>query len=375
MLKRGPTDGQDATERPPPTRRVPFLGIFAFWTLFGLWSAQQNALVTVTSGESVESWPRLFVIPMGGAWFWALLTPIAMWITRRVRNGNVALVTAVAAHLGTFLVFHTMDAAVYAWLRDIAGVAPRTFIQLFFTVASYNGLVYVVVVMFTMALDYRAAFRDRALRAAQLETQLALAQFHALRAQLHPHFLFNSLNAISALIQKDPERAERMLARLSELLRIAIDTAGTPEIRLVDEVEFVKRYLEVERMRFGDRLNVRVELADDTYDSLVPSMVLQPLVENAVRHGVAPNPGPGSVEIHAEREGPALRIVVRDTGNGMKAGGTNGHRREGVGLSTTRARLARLYGDAQQLALVNLPGGGFESRVTIPFHRGEEEPR
>jgi sensor histidine kinase YesM len=137
-------------------------------------------------------------------------------------------------------------------------------------------------------------------------------------------------------------------------------------------VEFVRRYLEIEQMRFGDRLEVHFDVAADTFDSLVPSMLLQPLVENAVRHGVAPKPGPGRVAIRAERSGPDLRIVVNDSGNGMDAASLNGGAQEGVGLRTTRARLEKLYGSAQKLALVNLPGGGFESRVTLPFRRREE---
>ena len=353
-------------------RKVPLFGIFAFWTLFGLWSAQQNALLTVTSGDPVESWPRLFIIPLAGSWFWAAITPVIMWNTRRVHDRMHSRVRMIVAHIAAFLIVHVVDAAFYATVMDLAGTPTRPFSQLIFSIASYNVLTYGVVVMATIAFDYRAALRDRAVRTAQLETQLALAHFHALRAQLHPHFLFNSLNAISALIQKDPERAERMLARLSELLRIAIETAVTPEIRLHDEVEFVRRYLEIEQMRFGERLSVRFHLADDTFDSLVPSMLLQPLVENAVRHGVAPKPGPGRVEVRAERTGPNLRIVVFDSGNGMDSASLNGRAGEGVGLRTTRARLEKLYGSAQELALVNLPEGGFESRVTLPFRRREE---
>lgn len=267
---------------------------------------------------------------------------------------------------------HVVDAAFYSYLRDAVGSPTRPFSELIFSVASYNVMTYGIIVMVTLSLDYRAALRDRAVRTAQLETQLAIAQFHALRAQLHPHFLFNSLNAISALIQKDPERAERMLARLSQLLRIAIDTATTPEVRLVDEVEFVKHYLEIEQMRYGDRLSVQIDLADDTLDSLVPGMLLQPLVENAVRHGVAPHPVPGSVHIRTERSGRNLRIVVSDTGNGLVVKARSGNAVEGVGLRTTRARLEKLYGSAQELALVHVPGTGFETRVTLPFRREQE---
>src|SRR5690606_18555282 len=206
--------------------------------------------------------------------------------------------------------------------------------------------------------------------------QLATARFQALRAQLQPHFLFNSLNAISALIQNDPERAERMLARLSQLLRIAIETAVKPEIRLVEEVEFVRRYLEIEQLRYGDRLRVGIDLEDDTLDALVPGMLLQPLVENAVRHGVAPHPWQGAVSITARRRDGQLDIVVRDTGRGVSArsqrsGNGSG---AGVGLQTTRARLETLYGTRHTLELVNVAGGGFETRVTLPYKVEAEVP-
>jgi two-component system LytT family sensor kinase len=362
----------DTIEISASPRRLPFFGIFVLWTLFGLWSAQQNVLLTITSGGVVESWSRVLGIALASSWFWALLTPLLMWNTRRVRDRMSARVAVLTAHLATFLIVHVVDAAVYAMLRDAFGSPTRPFVQLVFSLGTFNALTYGVVVMVTTALDYRDALRDRAVRNAQLEAQLAMAHFQTLRAQLHPHFLFNSLNAISALINQDAERAERMLARLSELLRMAIDTAVTPEVRLIDEVEFVKRYLEIEKLRFGDRLSVGVELADDTLDSLVPSMLLQPLVENAVRHGVAPTPGPGRVEIRAERSGAHLHIVVSDTGHGMKTTAVNGGAREGVGLRTTRDRLEKLYGADQELTLVKLDGSGFETRVMLPFRRRAE---
>jgi len=262
---------------------------------------------------------------------------------------------------------HVIDVSVYSALTRVFAPEPRPVLPMLFTLATFNTITYGMIAVVTTVLDYQDAFRERSLRAARLEAQLALAQFQALRAQLHPHFLFNALNAISALIHKDATRADRMLARLSELLRLAIDTAATPEVRLIDEIEFVKRYLEIERMRFGDRLDVSVDLSVETYDAMVPNMLLQPLVENAVRHGVAPHPGPGRVEITAARDGQRLGIVVRDTGAGISAKTPN-EQRSGVGLRTTRERLEKLYGTAQELALVNVPGG-FETRVMLPFRR------
>ena len=215
------------------------------------------------------------------------------------------------------------------------------------------------------------AERERALRAEALAHR---ARLDALRWQLNPHFLFNALNAISSLIHSDPARADRMLARVSELLRIAIDTAVNPEIPLVDEVEFAKRYLEIERMRYGDRLDVRVELATDTTHALVPNMLLQPIIENAVRHGVAPHSAPGRVEVRTSRVGNNLSIVVSDTGDGFDFDDTADTRdTPGVGISTTRARLQTLYGSAQQLVFANVPGG-FETRISLPFRANGAAP-
>lgn len=355
-------------------RRLPFLGIFALCTLWGLWSTQQTVLVTLVSGGTVESWLRPLGLSFAAAWFWALMAPAVMWSTRFIRDRFSSRAQWTAAHGGAFLIVHVLDAATYTVASAAFAPAPRPFVQLIFSLTTFNALTYSIVAVVITALDYQDALRERGLRAARLETQLALAQFQALRAQLHPHFLFNALNAISALIHKDAARADRMLARLSELLRLAIDTATTPEVKLIDEVDFVQRYLEIERLRFGDRLEVRVELPVETYDALVPNMLLQPLVENAVRHGVAPHSGPGRVEIRAQRSGSRLGIVVSDTGKGIAAGSPNAGTRDGVGLRTTRERLEKLYGTAQELALVNVPGGGFETRVVLPFRQHAEAP-
>ena len=351
-------------------RRLPIGTIVALCAVWGLWSAEQSIILTRLSGGTVTSYVRPLGLSMSTAAFWALLTPLIMIVTRQIRDRTSSRPQWLAAHIGTFLILHVIDASAYSALTKIFAPEPRPVLPLLFTLATFNVVTYSMIAVVTTALDYQDALRERGLRAARLEAQLALAQFQALRAQLHPHFLFNALNAISALIHKDATRADRMLARLSELLRLAIDTAATPEVRLIDEIEFVTRYLEIERMRFGDRLDVSVDLPVETYDAMVPNMLLQPLVENAVRHGVAPHPGPGRVEIEAARDGQRLGIVVRDTGSGMAAKTPN-EERAGVGLRTTRERLEKLYGSAQELALVNVPGG-FETRVILPFRRHDD---
>jgi sensor histidine kinase YesM len=347
-------------------RRIPFTAIFALWTLWGLWTGNQSLLASFAGGPPPAPRANPLALALAGAWLWALLTPGLIWSTRRIHDSTSARSTRLAAHVAIFAIVHVIDVTFYWFASDLIASNPRPWFPLLFSLVSYNALTYIVVAVAITALDAREALRAREARENQLETQLALAQFHALRAQLHPHFLFNALNAISSLIHSDPARADRMLARVSDLLRIAIDTAVKPEIPLADEVEFAKRYLEIERMRYGDRLDVRVDIGSDTAHALVPNMLLQPLIENAVRHGVAPHSTPGRVEVRSARVGDDLSIVVTDTGDGFD---DTAETRDppGVGISTTRARLETLYGASQQLVFVNVPGG-FETRISLPFH-------
>jgi LytS/YehU family sensor histidine kinase len=180
--------------------------------------------------------------------------------------------------------------------------------------------------------------------------------------QLHPHFLFNTLNAVSALMHQDVELADRMIARLGDLLRTTLDNADKQEVPLQQEIDFIRPYLEIEQARLGTRLSIGIDIDPNTVDARVPNLILQPLVENAVRHGIAPRPGPGRIEISARRENGHLHIQVRDDGAGIKQ---IDRLKEGVGLSNTRARLEQLYGPAHRFELKN--GHGFTVSVTLPF--------
>jgi len=390
------------TPLPDRPRELPLLAIFIAWTLWGVWSAQQSILAAIITGQSAPARTNPLSVTIISASFWALVTPVIMMITRRIRGRSRTTASRFGAHVLTFVCVHTVDVTVY-WLTTIwLTPTARPYVPMYFSLVTFNALAYAVVAVLITALDGQEVLRSRQTRESQLEAQLAMAQFHALRAQLHPHFLFNALNAVSSLIHSDPQRADRMLSRIGELLRTAIATASQPEIPLMDEMEFNRRYLDVERLRYGDRLDVHIDIAGETFDALVPNMLLQPLVENAVRHGIAPHAGNGRVEVRATRRGGQLYIVVRDTGSGFDAdhderdrtvsngsttnlpqasshygdarNGTdtvNGHSNTnggtGVGIATTRARLRKLYGDDQELTLVNVEGG-FEVRVTVPFH-------
>jgi sensor histidine kinase YesM len=227
----------------------------------------------------------------------------------------------------------------------------------------------------SQAVDYYRKYRERELRASQLQAQLAQTQLQVLKMQLHPHFLFNTLNAISALIHQDIEVADRMIARLGELLRATLENANLQEVPLRQELDFIQPYLEIEQARLGPRLHVRFAVDAGAMDSLVPNMLLQPLVENAIRHGIAPRAEPGTIEISAQRENGTLRLKVRDDGPGIDPA-ASGKRQRGLGLANTRARLQQLYGPAHSLELGNGPQGGLEVMVTIPFHetRNEQAP-
>ena len=350
-------------------RQLPFFAIAAIWLVWGIWTASQSALVTMAGGPPAAPRASTWALSLVTAAFWAALTPALMWITRRIHDRFHTRGERLAAHVGTFAIVHVIDATTYWVASDIITGNPRPLLLLLVSLVTVNAFTYTLAAVAITAIDTRDALRARQERENALETQLALAQFHALRAQLHPHFLFNALNAISTLIHSDPARADRMLARVSDLLRIAIDTAAKPEIPLADEVEFAKRYLEIERMRYGDRLEVHIDVARDAATALVPNMLLQPLVENAVRHGVAPHVAAGRVGITASRAGDQLSIVVSDSGDGFDPDDSSDTRdTPGVGLPTTRARLEKLYGASQQLAFATVPGA-FEARVSLPFRR------
>ncbi|MGE5744284.1 MAG: sensor histidine kinase, partial [Gemmatimonadota bacterium] len=188
----------------------------------------------------------------------------------------------------------------------------------------------------------------------------------ALAMQLRPHFLFNTLNAIAELIHEDPDAAERMVGRLADLLRRTLETDGSAEVPLATELELVDRYLDIQAVRFQDRLRVRWEVAGDVRAAWVPAMILLPLVENAVRHGVSARPGPGEVGIRARREADTLRLEVWDDGPGLDPSAQRAPRR-GIGLANTQARLAQLYGATHRFELVDGAPTGLVVRVSLPF--------
>jgi LytS/YehU family sensor histidine kinase len=228
-------------------------------------------------------------------------------------------------------------------------------------------LIYGCIVGGSIAIDYQKQLRDRELHASRLEAQVTRARLENLQQQLQPHFLFNTLNSISVLVQKgDQKAATRMLSNLSDLLRYVLSRDQTREVALTDELEFVRRYVEIEQTRHGERLQVEIHVDPDTLRARVPGFILQLLVENAIRHGVSKKAGPGKVDVRVARENGHLSMVVADNGVGLPLEGAT-RIREGVGISNARRRLELLYGDGFVFDLRNGESGGAVARMEIPF--------
>ena len=353
----------------PMLKRLWIRSLFAVmgWTAVAVFFSTQTYLSYKYSGGQADLW---LVLKMNLIeWYvWGLLAPGIIWLGRRfpLERGRwgPSLTIHFVAGVGVSLLKWSLNNLLRHYLLGF----PKGMSLIY--VFHQNLVTYWIVVAATQGYLYYSRYREGELRTAQLSAQLAQAQLQALRMQLHPHFLFNTLNAISTLVHKDPEVADRMIARLSDLLRLTLENMGVQEVRLAQELEFLERYLEIERMRFPDRLQVRMHIAPQTLDARAPYLILQPLVENAIRHGIAPRSTPGTVEIRADCKNDKLILEVRDDGPGISPSRTP---KDGVGISSTRARLQGLYGAAHQLELRNAPEGGLVVTLVMPFQLMRED--
>jgi hypothetical protein len=340
--------------------------LLGVWTAFGLLLAGQQTIASTLRGAPV-SWSTALFQWMPVAYGWALATPAILWLGRQFpfrRDAWVrsALVHAVACSVLVFVLSLGYTLHLVHLLPTSTAARPPfdRAVQVFVAWLLWDGLLYWAV----LSVGYVAAQQRRA---ARLETQLVEAELDALKMQLQPHFLFNALHTVGSLVRSgDRDHAVRVVAGLGDLLRRVLDGARRQEVPLRQELEFVRAYLAIEALRFRDRLTVEVATEDDVADAAVPHLILQPLVENAVRHGIAPHATAGRVEVRARRIGATLEIVVRDDGAGRPAGAPE-EARGGVGLANTRARLARLYGDRGALHVGAAGEGGVEARLTLPY--------
>ena len=351
--------------------RVSPLLIAGVATVLGIFSSFQAYNYVRLFTERPASFPTLMVLNMTFWYSWALLVPAMVWVARRFRISQSGLLKSVGIHVvavAVFVFLHavltvTLRGPILTWMEREWSWWPA-FHQLFFLNFDWEMMVYWGVIGMSYAFDFNRDAQAQALTSAQLETRLAQAHLLSLQRQLHPHFLFNTLHTISALMHKDPEKADAMLAELSDLLRLTLEQVGTQEVPLKEELDFVQKYIEIERTRFGERLQFRLDIDPETLDASVPNLLLQPLVENAIRHGIAQKVGGGRVEVTAKRIGDELNLTVQDTGPGLSHMSALN---KGVGLTNTRSRLEHLFGSRHRLEFQQPDEGGLVVKIVIPF--------
>jgi two-component system LytT family sensor kinase len=350
------------------SRRAFWRGVmiaFGFWTLLALTSSVAMQLAAMGEGEA-RSWQRTLAWNFPDFWSWMLLTPWIAWLGKAAsRHGwarfftihiPLGLATAALHTLVLLLLYWEMHGTDKSAISSLSKLFRVEFVYQF----HLDLITYWVVLAVLRGSDFQRRLKSERLRSAQLEGQLAQAQLHALRMQLQPHFLFNTLNAISALALSDPATARTMIARLSDFLRLTLEADQRQSVPLARELQSLESYLAIQRMRFHNRLETQWQVADDALDAAVPHLILQPLVENALQHGLLPLSGGGSLWIEARREGGELCMTVEDNGRGLP----DRDMREGIGLGNTRARLDALAG---RLSLLARPGGGTRVEVRIPY--------
>jgi len=369
---------------PRVRRRIQFVaGVWLAWTIAGLFYITQDSVPRLYRGQAV-AWKYVFVGWMTGMYVCAALTPLLLWLGERWPVER--RVTHAGFHLGFSVVFSLMATVSEVPLLLLLGVFPAATpppsiaagarVMLSFGIQGGVMRYWAVIALQAVyrsqknaKLREREAFELR-VQASELAQQLATAQLSALKMQLRPHFLFNTLGAVVVLIhQQKTAQAEAMVGRLADLLRLTLEDVEAQEVPLWRELEFLRLYLSIEQVRFEDRLRVRLAAAPAVSDVLVPHMVLQPIVENAVRHGLGQSEEGVTVEVEATSTNGSLVIVVSDDGPGLLS--PPGH--TGIGLTNTRTRLARLYGDRSRLVVERASGRGVRVTITLPIRTAASE--
>ena len=348
--------------------------IFLFWTSLATLSAVSRLLDPRGGGFRPISPAGPIALVYIESWIWAAFTPFIFWLSSRFSlEGSrwvwrapllIAIGLGVSVVVFALLGFVRVEIFEVPTRRAISAFTPLRDIGRFRFINQL--LMYLALLAAGYAREYFRRDQERQREAAMLHAQLADARLDALRMQINPHFLFNTLHAIAALVERDPAGVRRMIARLSELLRYTVESHGADEVTLRDELSFLRRYIEIMEIRFQGRLRVDTSVPDALLDALVPNLILQPIVENALEHGVSQINGEGQIDISAARDGEELVLTVRDNGAGVSDA------QAGVGLTNTRERLAQLYGDAGEVRLASANGGGTLARISLPFHTAHD---
>ena len=347
---------------------------FVLWTLLAFLSAAGAHVYTASMGTPV-SWGQLLAWNITSAFIWSLLTPIVYELSRRYTFDRSSWRLSVPVHIVASVVLALAGAVALVlvnpyvtWTKEpsvpfLAHVLSRTFMDI---------QRYWYVLLITQAIAFYGKYQERQLISSQLEAQLATAQLEVLKIQLEPHFLFNTLNSIAALARHDGPAAEHMTLQLADLLRMSLDGVGVHEVPLHQELTFLQKYVDIQQTRFHDRLRVETDIDLRTLDTLVPNLILQPLVENAIRHGIGPRRAAGIIRISTWRDHDDVWMEIRDNGVGFPRGRGLAPP-EGVGLRNTRGRLQQLYNEDHAMVLEDAPGGGCTVKIRVPYRTMNEE--
>ena len=351
-----------------------WLLVFGFWTLIVLAYSTRGEIRVGPYQWVTLAWIDALKAAAAQWYTWGVLSVAVYWVNRRLPVASDALLRRILIHVPLSLVF----TVAYTYFNEIAALAlgaPEVPPYLGTTVldtiskAIYRQgtFVYWAIAMICVALDYRSSLTDREVRTAELERLLTEARLATLRSQLDPHFLFNALNSISAYVESAPGQARLMLEQLGDLLRLSLDHADQQEIPLEQELTFIDRYIQLQLVRFADRLQVNVQVDPEATTAAVPTFLLQPLVENAIRHGTSTLSTAGTIELSVWRSGDRLNVRVRDNGPGLPRGWSL-DRDAGIGLGNTRARLQQLYGKAHHsLEVAPADERGTCVDITFPY--------
>jgi two-component system LytT family sensor kinase len=356
--------------------------ITCFWVVMAVVSSLQTYYFFSTMKEGPPA-IRAVMLACLFSLLWALVTPLVLLLARifPIERATMAvnlplhLLFSVLVGISVRLVFLLSQVSIPA-IRPMRPLTLDRAMSDIITSFDYQAMVYWVMLAIYQGAIYYRKYQEGKLLSSQLETQLVQAQLSGLRMQLQPHFLFNTLHTINSMMYESTDRASEMIVRLSEFLRLSLENNGEQEVPLSRELDFIERYLEIERARFEDRLNVEYQIEPDTYDFLVPNLLLQPLVENAIKHGISRVPGGGKLVIGAKLRNQTLSIFVANSGpflasDPLRASEQDPQSRRGIGIANTSARLRALYGEAHYFELRNWHEGGVEALVSIPARLAE----
>jgi hypothetical protein len=348
----------------PGRKWTAWLLVVGGWTIVGLGYFGSQAIATIGS-DGPTRWLPLLAFTLGTAWIWAALTPGVLRLTRHAGFAPGRRARSVATYGLTGAGFFFASGVLEWTLGVVTGMGgPGFWTTVLSECLETRLLAYLTIVALGWSGRYFGLYRTRHLHASELEGRLAKTHLQVLKMQLQPHFLFNTLNTVAELVHTDPEAADQMITRLGRLLRLSLDHAGHQVVPLRQETEFLRVYIEIEQVRFQDRLQVVWDLAPDTLEAAVPTLLWQPVVENAIRHGFTPLAGRGRIVIASRREGDDLVLEIRDNGKGLPPEGVP---REGVGLRNIRERVAQLYGSRARFSLTSALGGGTDATLRLPF--------